>query len=758
MRHLLSLLLFVLVFAACADEYGIKNSNTPDANTPDANSSIDIPASFIKLQDDSSHVAGVVEINAPSSEVKLTWDVLPGCNLDTTQTRFSLQNGRGKLAVKWDKRLENGLFGPKKMTFNAGVLIESEDYKEYVQLIWADEIDSLQMNKNIHAMTRAAGGIEPRAMGFTLDPILLPVNPGAEVDGDTCAIGILHLDGGMVFVNFADFQKLPEYNLFDFTSLQGTYSRKDDYDLVYKWRGADRPTDPEFIGFVKFTLGSTIIRYQYLQYIAPQPDNWDFKKSIPEAVPANKLPATGATVIVTVNTTRPWYIESDQASGSPVNSATNATGEQSLVILISDNDDISERDVIVKVVSQGMLKETLMFKQLGREGTFDFVKSEPAEVDSLDAAGEDIKFTVNTTRETWWIKHDLETENVVDKKQEGAIHISENTSGEAKDIIVTIGYGDVTKQTFVFKQKASKDIVYTDDDLDNPIPVTGKTYTFTFTGKYLGSLQVRAKSNDNVLVTGTPTTDQHPKVTIPDNSSSLSQRDIAFEYRMGTGEWMPLPESTNRPQSKAEITSKVLPSGEIPAEGGPYSCVFGGTYNGPVVLGAIIGNDTIKGNGTCPGAIEVSIPKLTGTSDRQVTFIYSTDGGSSWLKIADKTQTAGTILFGSVTPDGNIPAGGKTYNCTASGTFTGTIIFRASVGGVELVRQSSKLPKNFELAVPANEGDVRNVVFEYSRDGGTEWHEVENRDQERNINVKPGGGIGTDDYEKGDGSNTNVEL
>lgn len=759
MKHLLCLVLILLAFSACTDLDERKEENL---TTQYANFLSDNLVDFVKLEGDTTQVAGFIDINIPVSEVRLKWNVLASFNLDTTQTVLRLTNGKGRLPIKWDKQLENGLFAPKDKMFCGGLQVEAGEYKKYVQLIWADEVDSVEINKISEVLTRSEVAL-PKAISLTITPLTNTLK-SIDSDGnlvDTAGVTKVVVEGGRCQVNRSELSlQGQDVHGLDLTIMPPTFPVGKN-DLVFKWKDTYRPST-DYTGFIKLQVPGTGAKYALIQYFAQKADDFEFISSMPED--NGRLPAEGAMVIVTAKTSNLWSIESDQASPSEVLSPDGTVGEQNLVIRISNNTGIEDRDVYVKVKSQGNQERILSFKQAGSGGTLTYLSSEPAVADSLAYKGETVKIKVKTSRD-WWIKYELNEVTKLKKDSIGEIQIPANPGLEPRDVIITIGYDNVTVETLVFKQKVSKDIEYDYDELDNPIPAIGGTYTFHFKGTYIGNLQVRALSGGEILSTGATTTNKTPKISISSNTSSLHPRDITFEYRMGTDEWKPVLHNTDRQQKEGEIeTAEVVPENEeIPKSGGRYSGVFGGTYTGPVIFKAISKEDSISGSGTCPGNIVLTIPELTGTADKIYAFSYSVDGGQSWTELTKKTQTVGTIQFGSVTPDKDIPAEGEKYFCSASGTYKDAVIFRASVGGVELVRQVSKLPKNFELLIPANMGAEREVVFEYCKESEASspsaiWTLVETRTQARNINVKPGGEIGVGGLEEGEGSNTDVEL
>lgn len=750
MRHLFSLFLMVLVLFSCTDEYGPDKSDVQSAKV------FNVLEDYVLLKGDSTNAAGVLHINAPCKEVTLKWNAMPEFNLDTTVTTLQVSNGECELPIKWRNRMDNGLYPPKEWMFDAGVTVIAGDLRKYVRLVWADEVDVEKMKTYAAIQTRATEEETPPTSGVLIEPLLLELDHDAT---DTAGVTKLTIYSSTAQVDATDFLAMPQSaHGLNLAKISGMLMRGE-RSLIWRWTDTSRPET--FIGYVKVKPSNSgdMIKYAFVHYVSRAAGDWQFIKSIPPE--GSDLPAKDAMVIVTVDTNQPWSIESRHSPESPVKSATNSSGVQSLVMNIAENTGLLPREIAVTVKSKviGINDTTLVFNQLGTAGTFKYLNTEPSVSEGLPHTGGNVRINVETTRQ-WWYKVGIQEPTPVPADTQYAnFNVSPNTTTSPIDIMITIGYDDVLVETVVLRQAASGELIYESNELPTPIPVDGGTYPFTFSGSYAGTVQVRALLNGVPIVTSAAEVTKRPTLAIPNNYASLASRNLTFEYRMGDGQWTSISDA-NRMQEGAKITSKVLPAGNVPAEGGMYSCVFGGTYKGNIILGAVIGTDTVKGNGVCPGAVEVDIPALEGIVDRPIDFLYSTDNGQTWTKFDTKTQSAGTLRFGSVTPDGIIPADGKTYSCSATGTYNGNVIFRARSGSEVLATQTSKVPKNFELTVPKNpQGTDRQVIFEYKKEGedDTKWVLVDTRTQTRNVNVKPDG-TEVGGFEEGNGSNVNVDL
>lgn len=749
MKKYLFYLLALFVVAACSDD------NLGGDSRENGSKMFGTSAKFLKLQDDSTKVAGILEVTANAPSVELKWNVLPGCNLDTTITKLDLERGTGKLPIRWINRQESGCYGPQDMRYEAGVLITSGENSQYVPLFWADEIDSTLVNNSL--MTRATGEDLPPTKAIIVDPILL------QLDKDTCGTFTVEFNSISLVIDQEPLLKLEENGVvlnLDKDAIPRIL-RRGQTKIPLKWDGNGAP-DETFAAHLILKSGS-ITSYAYMQYVALEAPYWEFVSTIPKD-DTTLIEAVDGYVIVNVKTNRKWSIESDQAEVSPVESPDFVDGSQSLVLKIKDNPDPVNKEIIITVKSNvpdpanpgKNYEEKITLKQKPGEGVFKVDKIDPADMSVIASEGQKMTVDVTTSR-NWWIMLDGTQSKFFSTDASGSIDIPANTGTTTKTIHVTVGYDDVIAETITYTQPASDDIVYESSNLPAVIPVEGGTYTFTFVGNYSGSLQVRALQGDTILVTGAAATNKQPTVTVPSNSKTTNPRSIRFEYRLGLGEWRKDMADTDRLQEGGMIVSKVLPTGDIPAEGGPYSCIFTGSYTGDIILRAEVDGQFIQQKGTCPGAIDVDIPALTGSADRQVPFSYSTDGGVTWEDIATKTQAVGTLRYGSITPAGDIPATGGDYSCTFTGTYTGTVYFRAKAGDNVLDTKSGLNPASLTLAIPKNEltSDLE-VAFEYSKDGTT-WTEMERRTQKSNVKVDP-----TDpsagEFENGGNKDVDVEL
>ena len=749
MRKYLFYLLALFFITACNDEFGNNDLNHGEKLPFDTN------AKFLRLQDDSTNVAGMLEITAKTPSVQLKWMVLPECNLDTTVTEIQLSGGRYQLPIKWAGKSKDGVYGPMSSAYIAGVQIISGEESKYVPLVWADEVDTLEIMKRVekqNIMTRSNAGVLATEAITMLDPVPF------QFDKDTCGKIRYASTSNLILVARADLVTLLEENNFnlDIKDIKANYIGNSG-SLDFLWTNAGAP-DIDFMGHVKLTpTGTSIGKYVYFQYKVPAPKEWQFMECIPDSL--SVLPATGATVVAIAKTNRVWSLKYRKEDGGEIESKSQGTasGEQSLLIRIPDNTSLVNKTILVDVYTENQIDRTLRFTQQATEGSFTIVSVMPKPEDGeLSAVEQKIKVTVDTARD-WWISYDGKKENFLKNQSEGEVTIPVNDGTIPRSIVVTVGYDNTLVGTYTYTQGIGNELEYNDSDMPTRIPVDGGTYTFLFVGTYIGNLQVRAVLADGTIVATSPsTTNKQPVLTIPNNYSSREDLNLKFEFKKGTEEWTILNET--RVQDKAIFDFDVLPTINIPREGTTVTGSFTGTFRSSIKMKAVSGGVTlVEKDGSTPGNVNLPISPLNGTEDREIEFFYSLDNGTTWTLMGKRTQVAGTIVVGTVTPTGTIPAEGKSYNCSFSGTYPAEITFRARTGTTELDSQKGKLPIVFELAIPANPTSAqREVIFEYSKDGTT-WVTVGTRMQTSNIPVE-GGDNEVGDFDKEGDINGGAEL
>ena len=277
-------------------------------------------------------------------------------------------------------------------------------------------------------------------------------------------------------------------------------------------------------------------------------------------------------------------------------------------------------------------------------------------------------------------------------------------------------------------------------DLSLPIHVNGQTFKVTFSGYWTGpGIPVRATVVGGeelasgiaacyVGNTGSATFD------IPKNEGG-AERQIEFAYEW-KGEWNVIGIGT---QGGYGITgAKVTPEGDIPGAGGSYAVTLNGAWEEFVKVRAWDGSKSLV-NVTVltPGAdVNFTVPANESFDSRTVTFQYQ--WGDEWITIGEpRTQASGASMSSAtVTPAGDIPAEGKTYSLTLTGTIPSAgVEVRAQSGGTALA--TGKVTASgtaVELAVPANVSySSRTVTFEYLWNGT--WTKIGDACTQQGYNV-----------------------
>lgn len=730
-KSLFYCLLALLAFTACSEEFEGNNPNRTGDEEFNPN------VAFLRLQDDSTDVAGMLDITTRSSSVELKWAVSPECNLDTTVTPIKLSDGKYRLPIKWLKKQNEGTYGPAYTVFSAGVQIMDGGQNKYVPLLWADEIDESKVMESIEEMkisTRSTDG-KPRA-GAVINILGdLPI----QLDKDTCGVIPFSFDGASAaYIDFSDFEEINDqegYNM-ELDDLDTYYTDKEDSKIDLKWT-ADGAPDADFVGHIRIYLPVGIAKYAYFAYNRPKVKEWEYIETKPDTL--STLPATGASIIAIAKTNYPWslrFMKEDGATDT-IYSVKGAEGEQSLLMRIPDNMDVFQKNIIVDVYSQDTLKVKLKFTQSAASGSFVVDSLNPPVTEELSGNGQRVNVNVTTSRE-WWVEFDGDRRKYGINDKVGYIDIPQNPLAANRFVNVIVGYDNTIAGTYKYTQTFADELEYVTSTMPDSLAVAGGTYTFTFRGAYQGTLQLKAMVGSEVIVVGASSINKELSLTIPSNSGSLDVRQIEIQYKKGTGDWIESLEV--RPQKAAIIIPSVLPSTDIPREGGSYAGLFGGTYTGIVYMEVREGTTVIdQAQNSAPGSVSLAIPALTSPNDRLLTFYYKV-ADKDWISMGSRTQVAGTVSVGTITPSGNIPANGGTYSCLFTGTYPDDITFRAAdKDGNTLAAQTGKMPFTFSISVPANENkDARDVIFQYQKKNG-DWVTIETRKQTSDIKINGGG-------------------
>ena len=721
---------FISFFAGC--------ENRDEVNGTDKQNVIfNIDTKFVRLANDSTDLAGVLEVTSNVPEIKLKWNVSPKCNVDTSLTSIPVQEGSCIIPIKWRELTDSVNYAPQSVAFNGGVLVTAGEYSKYVPLVWADEVDSVKLCNMSSVRTRADEA--PPAQE------ILNLTPPETLNMTKATGGAFFVDFSGISAVFIDAAEIQDFTNIDVSRIPPIIRTPSIVEL--KWN----PQAPETNFYTRIScMGGSITKILNINYVVPidEPLVWEFISS--SVTDGNDLPAAGATVIITAKTNKPWSIESSTAEISPVPDYGTGIGIKTLTLHIQDNPGPDPRPVSVLVKSQGVLKESLTFTQLapnGAEGALEFISSDPVSGATISSAG--ITSTVKVkTNAAWWI--DLNGSKTTFPagamgEKTGTITVPASTSTTNQIVTYTIGYNNTIVKSISYIQPAQGSEVggtleYISSNLPaGNIPATAKVYTFNFKGGYTGQLRVRSvdAATGNVLFNGPIGTSHTPKVTVPANTST-NTRNIKFQYRLidvTEAQWEDLPASTNRIQDGETASEEIKPSktlspgGNIPEDGGRYTCTFTGG-SGNVILKAMktrVNSTTAteaarSASIAVPGDVSVIVPLLDGLN-ATISFEYSIDNGQNWIPLNDNRNQLNTWLIVDAPPRETIvPATNGSISFVLKGNAKQPVTIYVKYEGREIGHATGYAPSTLVVPVEDNpSSSPRRIAFSYRTVDGQGW-------------------------------------
>ncbi len=689
------------------------------------NATLEVVSDIVKLVDDSTNIAGYVEVSSSAPELELKWNCPPECNVDTTQTTLRTNKGVCKIPVKWAKE-KDGTYTSSSIAFDGGVLVSTGNISKYVHLVWADKIDSTEIAKENEIVTRSEDAL-PKAVIINLTPeqVNMDIVTGGGVAVEFSGASFVSVDQNLVAVSTnIDKNKIPLF-------------LTEPKIIEFKWVDGIAP-ETEFSTKVDFKAGG-IIKTCYIYYTihVEEPLVWEFLNS--SITDGNELPATNATVSVTVRTNKPWSIESTTAEISPKPEYGEGIGIKTLTLHIKDNPGPDPRPVSVLVKSQGVLKKALTFTQQAPNisgKTFEFISSDPVNNAMIPSTGTTATVKVKTDV-AWWINLNGSITNFPAGtlgEKTGTITIPASTSTTNQTVTYLIGYDNVIMKSISYTQPAAGSDIEGTLDYESSnlpagnIPAEGGTYTFTFNGTYTGNVQMRVLLDGVAQAPGSAVTNKQPQVNVPLNAGAT--RAITFQYKRDDRDWTNLPVSTDRrqdgnggvvPGDKPSHTG-VTPEDVIPDAGGDYSTTFF-NYAGEVFFRAVSGKGrllahtsiTVAAGGSTKATL--LIPEARSLSDNMVIFQFSTDD-ANWTDIETRRQIVETFASGSFNDmPMTIPASGGTYHYSTTGTLSAVLtVVAKDENNVVLVESKGKAGTPIPVVIPANKtGRSRSIFFWYMR-------------------------------------------
>lgn len=743
MKRILMWVIALVAITACTLENEFEQKGTVQTRS-NGTASLEVNAAFIKLKDDTtSFVAGVLDIDAPGQQVSVKWNMLPDCNIDTTETTLLLKDGKAQLPIKWNKCLTGKQHGLESSAFEGGVVIISGQNAKYVRLLWADKIDSVYFAENPIIMeTPQADLPEPRSFSFY--PRVLNMN--VIIGGD---ISVTNLSNEIIDLNIREIT--PDLNI-DIPAINGEHGGsnliQESTILHFKWIAAGAPSfsfaksiqltaeGVSLIGYVTYNAtGST----PFYRFVSALPD-------LPGFISAQK-----GYVTVTIETNKEWSIESAFSAESPVEDKyASGVMPRTKIINIDSNPGPGNRTVQLLIKSQGVVKDTIDIVQLAPNVEDEFEYDHDNMPTPLPKAGGEYTFTFKGDNPgTVQVKAlvdgvTIATSNPVPTPGvDVGITIPKNPNATSRN--VTFQYTVDGTAWLPLPAVTNREQLGTNggdlpylEYVSNTLPAgnilqPGGVYSFEFRGTYQGRLRIRALIDGATYLGDMANTGNwNPTVTVPANLTP-SVRPVKFQYRpfdateAALNKWTNFPDggiTKDQDASTGTVTPGPLtPEGPIKDDGGTYSCIFEGDYTGDIFMRAMDGKTELdRGSGKVNEDISVDIPKIV-DPNRTVTFEYSLDGKAPWTYLDSREQKHETVVYGPLEPTGDIPYEGGTYTMTISGTFTKRITVRARSGsstGPVIVEETSTISPEghtFRLVIPKNPRNVaRAVGFSFIRE------------------------------------------
>ena len=263
--------------------YGLFSCTNENENSVKSNAGLTIEADFLKLADNGTDIAGALSIVSDSKDIQLIWNTDSICNLDTSLTSISSQNGKYILPIKWQKHLSDSTFAPEGVAYKAGVKIIAGEYSKYVPLIWAEQIDTTKVLESIRPVTRGANDDLPRIIQITMVPSTVNMN---SINGGSMYIGLSEIP----FVVF-DLSELTSDMNIDMSKLPNHITESQFLD--FKWNTLGAPSYGFSANIIAMSEGLTQIgTITYSPSTPPQPVQYTVNFS---AGPGGSVTPTSAT-------------------------------------------------------------------------------------------------------------------------------------------------------------------------------------------------------------------------------------------------------------------------------------------------------------------------------------------------------------------------------------------------------------------------------------------------------------------------------
>lgn len=327
--------------------YGLSSCNNEDDATINAVAGLEVNADLLKLTDNGTNIAGELSIASSSKDIQLIWNTDSICNLDTTLTSISPQNGRYVLPIKWQKHLTDSTFAPKNIAYKAGLKIVAGEYSKYIPLIWAEKIDTTKVMESI-LQTRAADTPMPKVTQITMTPSTVNMN---DENGGTMYIGLSNVP--FVIFDWSDFTSDMNIDMSAMpTSIQTSTM------LNFKWKSGGAPSFEFSANVIAMSEGLTQIGVVEYKKAPVPPATLEVSPS------SHTVSAMGQTVYSSVNSNKTWTVTSNVPWITPT-----ATSSTQLSFVVAQNTTTAMRTGTVTVTA-GSLSRTVSFTQQGAQQTY----------------------------------------------------------------------------------------------------------------------------------------------------------------------------------------------------------------------------------------------------------------------------------------------------------------------------------------------------------------------------------------------------
>lgn len=531
MKKSLFLLFVILTMWSCKNE---------EENLPGGNLSPGATSGFVKLSDDNFQVAGSLEFYADEPEVDITWISSAECNLDTTQTKVVLKNGKGVLPIRWMDKQSNGSYAPELTAFKAWVVIKGDNFSKNIPLIWADYVDVDNVSQGIQ--TRADDGT-PRVSLIQFGPTEVIMD---EIEGGWTYARIQNIES----VTLDHSQITTDMNV-DLSNAPTSFTQS--MVLSYPWVGGVAPQNgfTALVGAIAPNEGyASSFTLKYKDGGGEETGDLEFDNS---TLPEGNIPAAGGTYDFnfkgdtytgTVQVNAFDISGEDLATGSKTTTKTSTivipanTSEARTIIFrykIDGNDNwLSLPNSTIKVQdSQGTTPPNP-----GGEVSFTTI-TPPGDIPDRGGIYSTTFYNYIGTVEFRAVSgngRELASTSVELTTGAGSVVQASLTIPEAKsfkDNQVVFQYRtvdgewtDIETRTQIVETFASGSIV----DIPDVIPVKGGTYHYESEGTLSTLLTIIVKDDNGVLAQSKGAAGGSISITVPENTTGKS-RAVFFWYK-----------------------------------------------------------------------------------------------------------------------------------------------------------------------------------------------------------------------------------